>query len=168
MIHILDNTNLLTWFKNQTVPTGIVHQCNCFCTMGGGIARQIAVEYPEAVEADNKTKRGDKRKMGSFTAVVATENPRAKKIYNLYGQYHFGALGYDYMLNRHTSYDALTEGLEKVKMDAVSDGIKQLGIPYNIGCGLGGGDWAVVSGILASVFGNCPDLDLYICQFEPK
>lgn len=30
----------------------IVHGCNCFRTMGAGIARQIAQKWPEAAEAD--------------------------------------------------------------------------------------------------------------------
>ena len=47
----------------------ITHGCNCFNTMGAGIARQIAIEFPEAAIADNYTKRGDKSKLGTIGVV---------------------------------------------------------------------------------------------------
>jgi O-acetyl-ADP-ribose deacetylase (regulator of RNase III) len=37
----------------------IIHGCNCFNTMGGGIAAQIAQQFPDARLADDETVRGD-------------------------------------------------------------------------------------------------------------
>ena len=45
----------------------IIHGCNCFCTMGAGIARSIKECFPEAYEADCKTKRGKLSKLGSLS-----------------------------------------------------------------------------------------------------
>ena len=42
----------------------IVQGCNCFCAMGGGLAKQLADKYPQVEEADNKTKVGDYSKLG--------------------------------------------------------------------------------------------------------
>lgn len=33
----------------------LIHGCNCFHTMGAGIARQIAQEFPQALETDKMT-----------------------------------------------------------------------------------------------------------------
>lgn len=38
----------------------IVHGCNCQCAMGKGIAKTIKTRFPEAYQADLKTKKGDR------------------------------------------------------------------------------------------------------------
>jgi O-acetyl-ADP-ribose deacetylase (regulator of RNase III) len=45
----------------------ICHGSNCFCTFGAGIAKQIKQEFPEAYEADLKTNKGDKSKLGWYS-----------------------------------------------------------------------------------------------------
>ena len=45
----------------------IIHGCNCFCTMGAGIAKTIKQKFPEAYEADLKTEKGDKAKLGTIS-----------------------------------------------------------------------------------------------------
>ena len=37
----------------------IVHGCNCFCAMGAGIAKSIRRAFPQAYEADLKTRKGE-------------------------------------------------------------------------------------------------------------
>jgi O-acetyl-ADP-ribose deacetylase (regulator of RNase III) len=37
----------------------IIHQANCHCTMGSGIAKFIRERFPKAYEADCKTVKGD-------------------------------------------------------------------------------------------------------------
>ena len=44
----------------------LIHGCNCFHTMGGGIAAKIAKEFPQALAIDKKTIRGDAGKLGGF------------------------------------------------------------------------------------------------------
>jgi len=45
----------------------IIHGCNCVNTMGAGIAYQVARFFPEAMQADMKTKRGDISKLGTYS-----------------------------------------------------------------------------------------------------
>ena len=58
--------NLITLAKERHFDI-IAHGCNCFCTMGSGIAPQIAKAFPEAYDVDQKTVKGDKKKLGVFT-----------------------------------------------------------------------------------------------------
>ena len=39
----------------------IVHGCNCFHNMGGGIAKQIKQVFPAAYLEDKKSRFGDKK-----------------------------------------------------------------------------------------------------------
>lgn len=160
MIYYSDNVNLLTWFDEQTVPTGIVHQCNCFHTMGGGIALQIAKRYPEAVHADRQTIIGDTKKLGTFSVATVSKDP-LKLLYNLYSQFTFGN-------GRQTSYDALVDGLTRVKINAITNNLVKLGIPHNMGAGLGGGNWDIIDAILRTLFLDERDISLVICKYEPK
>ena len=53
----------------------IVHGCNCFCAMGGGIAFHIRKQFPEAYKADQLTEIGDESKLGTYTkATVVRDN----------------------------------------------------------------------------------------------
>ena len=45
----------------------IVHGCNCMCTMGAGIAKQIKQKFPEAYRVDCQTKKGDRSKLGTIS-----------------------------------------------------------------------------------------------------
>jgi len=83
-------------------PADIIgHCCNCFCTMGSGVAAAIKAKYPEAYDADCKTKKGDRTKLGTLSlAVVIKTDPTQtvasintpvpagiKAVANLYAQY---------------------------------------------------------------------------------
>lgn len=160
MIYFLDDTNLLTWFDNQTVPVGIIHQANCFHTMGGGIAAQIARKYPVAYEVDKLTGYGDKEKLGKYSSAQIQDTP-SKIIYNMYSQFTFGG-------GKQTMYDAMVDGLTSIENNAAIIGLERLGLPYNMGCKLGGGKWNIVKEIINSVFqSDLPATDLYICRYEP-
>ena len=45
--------------------TIILHGCNCFHTMGAGIAKYLANKFPEVLKADQTTIKGDTGKLGS-------------------------------------------------------------------------------------------------------
>lgn len=106
----------------------IVQGCNCFNTMGGGIAREIASRYPQALLADEQTVKGDYSKLGNYT--VAHANVHDFDIVNAYTQYNMST-GEDVF-----EYEAFQLILQKL---LYFYGDKNIGFPY-IGMGLAGGD----------------------------
>lgn len=117
----------------------IAQQCNCFNTMGSGVALAIKNAFPEAYEADCKTEKGDKRKLGGFTMAATVHG----YIFNLYGQYNYGKDG-----NQYTNYEALRGALRNMAFKLKSIGFTgTIGLP-KIGAGTGGGDWETISQII--------------------
>jgi O-acetyl-ADP-ribose deacetylase (regulator of RNase III) len=135
----------------------LIHQANCHCRMASGIARTINQLYPEAVAADNATIVGDTKKLGTFSKATGKDG---KIIYNLYGQYFYGTD------SRKTNYEAFYTGLSAIHTDLLKKGLQSASIPYNIGCGLAGGSWKIVSAIIEEVWENSP-ITLTICKFKP-
>ena len=123
----------------------IVHGCNCFCTMGAGIARQIKEQYPGAYEADFETKKGDHRKLGTWTAFVHDDNEECFVIINAYTQY-----GCNPSRGRNVDYDAVRSCFMHLYNYIHKEGLAEevrIGYP-KIGAGLAGGDWDVISKII--------------------
>jgi O-acetyl-ADP-ribose deacetylase (regulator of RNase III) len=131
----------------------IGHFCNC-CHIFGGLAGKIKQMYPAAYAADIGTPKNDFKKMGTFSYAVLQSN---KHIYNIYTQYDIG-------MGRHTNYEAVYRGLERVNVHVLEQGLKSFGLPKNAGCGLGGADWRIVRQIIEVIFERSP-LDLYICNY---
>ena len=68
----------------------IVHGCNCYCTMGAGIAKSIKIQFPEACAADCTTTRGDKDKLGSYTSALIERDENVRfTVVNAYTQFHW-------------------------------------------------------------------------------
>ena len=121
--------NLLDLFENQAFDI-LVHGCNCFHTMGAGIAKQIKDKYYEAYEADLQTLKGDKNKLGTYTLYQVNNS---QCIINAYTQYH-------YYGKKPINYDAL-RNVFKLIDENFKD--KKIGIP-KIGSGLAKGDWKII------------------------
>jgi O-acetyl-ADP-ribose deacetylase (regulator of RNase III) len=112
----------------------IIQGCNCFNTMGAGLAPQIARRYPAAQDADSVTVRGSIGKLGNWTMAWSSEHDpeqRAFKIINAYTQYETSKQGEDVF-----EYAAFELILRKL---AHEYGRHRFGLPY-IGMGLAGGD----------------------------
>ena len=136
----------------------IAHGCNCFCTMGSGIAPQIAKAFPNALEVDLETTKGSLNKLGKFTVGYYEELPKVLRILNLYTQYDFKKNSKGYNL----SYDALTKCFSKLnEIYGVSSHFK-LGIPQ-IGAGLAGGHWEAIENIINL---TTPDLDIELVMYN--
>lgn len=117
----------------------IVQGCNCFNTMGGGIAREIRERYPHAADVDARTKRGDYRKLGSWTDTLAFDKlDQPFMIINAYTQYNMST-GEDVF-----EYAAFELILQKLLHEM---GELHFGFPY-IGMGLAGGDKVRIIGML--------------------
>ena len=135
-----------------------IHQCNCFHTMGAGIAKQIREKYPEMYKADiAHGRRGDVTRLGKFSWVKCHDG---KVGYNMYSQYNFGTM------SRSTNYEAVANGLEAVCTHAILNGIERIGLPKNMGCTLGGGNWNIVKTIIEETFKGF-SMNVYICNY-PK
>jgi len=80
----------------------VVQGCNCYNMMGGGIAKEIASRYPQAVEADNTTTKGNFDKVGTFTHAVIDDKWYLVNAYTQYtvsrGQDVFEYLGFELLL----------------------------------------------------------------------
>lgn len=115
----------------------IVHGCNCFCTMGSGIAKEVRARYPQAYDADCQTTSGDRKKLGSYSMVVVEKNDHQFAIVNAYTQYAYNKKG---QTDDHFEYGAFLDVLLEL---AESVGALRIGLPY-IGMGLAGGDKEVI------------------------
>ena len=71
----------------------IVHGCNCFCAMGKGIALTIKKVFPEAYQADLKSTKGDKEKLGKYSSATVQRNGHQITVINAYTQYNYGGPG---------------------------------------------------------------------------
>ena len=139
------NADLLNSFQHYDLD-GIVHGCNCFHTMGAGIAGAIAKEFPVALEADKKkTICGDWDKIGTYSIADTAYG----KIINAYTQYTPGRAP------KTNLYSAIEKVFTKLNSDFSG---KILGIP-KIGSGIAGGNWDEIVEIINNV---TPDLKLII------
>jgi len=120
----------------------IAHQVNCLGIMGGGIALQIKNKWPAVFEkykefiADWEHCNND-LPLGYCYAV---ELGKERTIANIFGQKQIGG-------TCPTDYGAVKKAFINLKNYLISDlqyreGSQiPVGIPYKMGCGLGGGDW---------------------------
>ena len=108
----------------------IIQGCNCFNTMGGGIAREIRERYPMAALVDSETERGDYNKLGNYNTAFTGKF----LIVNAYTQYNMSR-GTDVF-----EYAAFELILQKI---CHKYGDKRIGLPY-IGMGLASGDKNVI------------------------
>lgn len=141
----------------------IVHQVNCHGVMGAGIAKQIRDKFPNTyLHYHHLCQNSDPMKLiGHNLYTPESLNGKRIIIANIFGQNGFGA-------NRqHTDYEALDSCfalLASAANDLKTRGLPNtIGLPYNIGCGLGGGDWRIVSNILRK---HLSDLNVNIYKFK--
>ena len=116
----------------------IVHGCNCYCTMGAGIARTIKQVFPAAYRADLTTVAGDKNKLGYYSAAEVQVNGKPLIILNGYTQFEWRGPG------RKADYEAIRQVFRRIKQTYTG---KRIGYPA-IGAGLAGGEWAVIAAII--------------------
>ena len=120
------NGDLIEMGKNNEVDI-ILHGCNCFNTMGAGIAAQIASNFPDAKLADDETLRGDAGKLGTYTIGMHGR----LTIFNVYTQYSMSYHDKDVF-----EYNAFERALNKISHRF---GKWRIGLPL-IGMGLACGD----------------------------
>ena len=131
----------------------IIHGCNCFHTMGAGIAKFIKKEFPEAYTEDVLTVYGDKKKLGYVSIAHIEREGASFSVVNGYTQFDFkGKMNVD--------YEAIRNVFRTVKNSFRED--VRIGYPL-IGCGLAGGDWDIVSKIIEEELNG---LDHTLVEFD--
>ncbi len=108
----------------------IVHGCNCMCTMGSGIAKQIKSAYPEAYQADMMTACRDPEKLGTISWADCGD----VIVVNAYTQFRYGRD------KRHVNYDAVRSCF---KIIAEQFSGKHIAYPK-----IGAGDWIIIKKII--------------------
>jgi len=131
----------------------IVHGCNCHCTMGAGIAKQIRAAFPAAWEADRRTTAGDRTKLGSCTFATIAQRTGDLTVVNAYTQFHWSGPG------PKVDYDAVTSCMRWLRRFTS----QRIGMPL-IGAGLAGGDWSAIAAIIER---ELPDANLAVVRFDP-
>jgi O-acetyl-ADP-ribose deacetylase (regulator of RNase III) len=168
--------NLITLAKQGHFDV-ITHGCNCFCTMGAGIAVDMRLNFDcDKFPMEAPEYRGDMNKLGTIDyqvknlvldkpIKVGNLNLLAPDfggfplvVINSYTQYRYGSNHPDGMRNP-VDYDAITLCMKKI--NHIFKG-KSLGLP-KIGCGLAGGEWNVVRQIIErEIF----DMDVTVIDFK--
>lgn len=126
----------------------ICHQVNCQGVMGSGIARQIRERWPEVYEEYKKL--CDSWYPDDLLGGIQI----AGHVVNMFSQDSFGYDG-----RRYTSYDAFVECLLKFR-NYIPYGCT-IGFPKNIGCGLGGGNWQIISTMIEEILGKYYEVYIY-------
>ena len=155
---IYENGDILNWAAKVDV---IGHQVNCFGVMGGGLALQIARKWPEVLTEyqsfiEKFISRSARANLLGYCEIVRVKEC---SVANLFGQYDLGAR------DVATNYPALRVALKRLKNKMAVLGFKKLALPVNLGCGLAGGDWGIVRGIIEDVFENS-DIQVILVEYK--
>ena len=142
----------------------IAHGCNCLCTMGAGIAPQMAREFGcDAFSLESAKHKGDINKLGQVdymgfnivedgkdrVSIFYKTNPELYVV-NAYTQYKYGR-NHSNGVSKPLDYEALTLCFRK--MNHVFKG-KHIGLPW-IGCGLAGGSKSIVRKLIKAELADC-------------
>lgn len=127
----------------------IAHGCNAQGVMGSGVAKIIKERYPDAFKRyRNQYEKQGVLKLGDIIVVPCEYNGKKKIIVNAITQEIFGRDG-----RRFVSYDAVSESMAKINHMFEVYGTSEVAMPQ-VGAGLGGGDWNVISAIIESELKN--------------
>jgi len=116
----------------------IIHGCNCFCSMGKGIALSIKKAFPASYHADCETVKGEQNKLGSYSMALIQNKGHDLTVINAYTQFNHRGKGIK------ADYDAIRSVMGKVKKEFSGC---RIGYPM-IGAGLAGGDWNIIEEII--------------------
>ena len=123
--------------------TYIVHQVNCAGAMGRGLALMIRNRYPEVFRRYQQY-CADHHAKALFGRVLLIPTEDGKVICNVFGQNGYG------MTKQQTDYASLSKAF--MSLAKIVPQNEAIAIPYGMGCGLGGGNWKIVEGMIREVF----------------
>ena len=148
--------NIIELFNNGEHEI-LIHGCNCFHTMGRGLALALRQRWPEVYEADQTSVCGDYDKLGKYTIATLSDS---REVYNLYSQYRYGRK------DVQISYAAIEEGLKSIALNLKEndDEDKRIIMPL-IGATNGGADPIFIKQVILSILG---DLNVTVVTDEIK
>ena len=103
-----------------------------------GVAKQVRAKYPEVYNAYVGFCNEERNVFGRTQFAQANDG---KVIVNMFAQSNYG---YDGKL--YTDYTAFQSCLKRIKLTVPAG--ETIAMPFKIGCGLGGGDWNVIFGLI--------------------
>lgn len=121
----------------------LIHSVNTRGIMGGGVALAIRNAFPNVYDEY----RGRFWELGDVQFVQAANNPKIW-VCNLAGQKDLAAAPGDVATNPAAFREGLIQVRQWLEEQATEGNVLQPYAPYEIGCGLGGGDWQEISAIL--------------------
>lgn len=126
----------------------LCHQVNLYGVMGGGIASELRERYPNVY--NRYRNHCDEYKfseslLGS-SLIVPKDEKNNQYIANCFCQNDFSRDGC------LTNYEKMRECFINVINWMKQNGKKTVAFPYKIGCGIAGGNWSIVLGIIEDVF----------------
>ena len=142
-----------TGFMLEDVEKGfILQQVNCQGKMGSGIALAIKTKWP-IVEQEYHEFCRTRPPALLLSQILPIQVEPGKWIINLFSQLTYGRNPAAQPGGRYTSYDALADAAKRTAdfANTLAPDYPTINYPM-IGCGLGGGDWTIVSAILNSRF----------------
>ena len=157
----------LIQLANEFIFDVVTHGCNCHCTMGAGIAPQMAKAFGcDDFKMEDEEYKGDINKLGTIDYDRLYFSNRDQKyqrypdegdkilhklwVVNSYTQYNYGT-NHAYGVARPLDYEALTLCLRKI--NKIFKG-QRIGLP-KIGSGLAGGDWYRIQSIIQQELKDC-------------
>lgn len=129
----------------------VVHGCNCFHTMGAGVALQLAQEFA-GINGPSETDReqsdyGSLLKLGTFTVATAhADDGTPFNVVNAYTQYDTASRDNKSPVDYDAVRTAFKSLAEVVRVQRRGEKLR-IGYPA-IGAGLAGGDWNIISAII--------------------
>lgn len=128
----------------------IVHQVNCLCVKAHGLSQKIALKYPWADIYATRQRDGDRNlavveDRGTPGTITVFKSPKLfyPDVVCFLSQWDFGTVERQY--RKIPPYRDTRENRQKWFYQCLQQlkalHVKTVGIPYQIGCGLGGGDW---------------------------
>lgn len=155
----------------DTKANYICHQVNCQGKMGSGVAKQIREKFPTVYERyklkcddgritmrecgmDKSPLLGQVQIVYKKDYLAGDDNIDHQAICNLFSQDKYGYNGRQY-----TDYAAFEKCLLQLKRMVPAG--ETIAMPYKIGCGLGGGNWGTVLGIITRVLSDDYTVELW-------
>jgi O-acetyl-ADP-ribose deacetylase (regulator of RNase III) len=137
------------------IKDGIIcHQVNCKGVAGGGLAKQIRDKYPDWYKNYVDLCKFNKYSLLGCCDFFIDDSEKTKPaniiIASLFAQDEYGTD------KRYTNYEHFVRAMfnlknNKEKYEILEGREYKVYFPYLIGCGLGGGDWILISHLIEHV-----------------